>query len=93
MKELRNKLSEYLRRVAGGERVTVTMHGRPVAEILPAGSPRDPDDEIWRRLAAEGKVTLPTLPKSDRDPPLYKAPRSASELIIREREQERRSYR
>ena len=93
MKELRNKLSEYLRRVAAGESVTVTMHGEPVAEILPAGSPRDPEEEMWRRLAAAGKVTLPTLPKPDKPPPLYKADRSASEMIIEERERERRRYR
>ena len=93
MKELRNRLSEYLRRVAGGERVTVTMHGRPVAEILPARDARDSDEEHWRQLIAEGRVSPATLPKPDKDPPLFKASRSASEIILREREEERRSYR
>lgn len=89
MKELRNRLSEYLRRVAGGERVTVTMHGRPVAEILPAGAARDPDEEHWRRLIAEGKVSPATLPKPDKDPPLYKVPGGASKYILEEREEDR----
>lgn len=34
-RELRNHTAEVLRRVASGERVTVTSHGAPVAEIVP----------------------------------------------------------
>ncbi|MHB8504106.1 MAG: type II toxin-antitoxin system Phd/YefM family antitoxin [Acidimicrobiales bacterium] len=32
---LRNRVSEVLRRVEGGERLTVTVDRRPVAEIVP----------------------------------------------------------
>jgi prevent-host-death family protein len=35
VRELKNRLSEFLRRVADGERVTVTDRGRPVAVISP----------------------------------------------------------
>ena len=35
VRELRNKVSEVLRRVEGGERVTVTVDRRPVAELVP----------------------------------------------------------
>lgn len=35
VRELRNKVSEVLRRVEGGARVTVTVDRRPVAEIVP----------------------------------------------------------
>ena len=35
VRELRNKVSEVLRRVESGERVTVTVDRRPVAEIVP----------------------------------------------------------
>ena len=35
-KELRNQVSEVLRRVEGGETLTVTVAGRPVAELSPA---------------------------------------------------------
>ena len=35
IRELKNCLSAYLRRVADGERVTVTDRGRPVAVIAP----------------------------------------------------------
>ena len=37
VRELKNKLSEYLRRVRLGERVLVTDRGEVVAEFLPPG--------------------------------------------------------
>lgn len=36
IRELKNRLSEYLRRVARGERITVTDRGRPLAVLAPA---------------------------------------------------------
>lgn len=33
VKELKNRLSEYLKQVAAGEVVVITSHGRPVARI------------------------------------------------------------
>ena len=89
MKELKNRLSQYLRRVARGERVTVTMRGKPVAEILPHGSAPDPAEERWRRLVAEGRVTPATLPKPEKDPPLEKVPGGASRYVLEEREEDR----
>lgn len=35
VRELRNTVSKVLRRVEGGERLTVTVDRRPVAEIVP----------------------------------------------------------
>lgn len=35
VRDLRNTISEVLRRVEGGERLTVTVDRRPVAEIVP----------------------------------------------------------
>jgi len=37
--EAKTHLSELLERVARGERVTITKHGRPVAILVPAGEP------------------------------------------------------
>lgn len=34
--EAKTKLSELLARVSKGERVTITKHGTPVAELIPA---------------------------------------------------------
>lgn len=39
-RDLRNHTAEVLRQVAGGTRVTVTVNGRPVAEIAPVRSSR-----------------------------------------------------
>lgn len=38
--ELRQNLSTYLQRVQAGERLTVTDHNRPVAELVPLPSGR-----------------------------------------------------
>jgi prevent-host-death family protein len=35
VRDLRNRVSDVLRRVEGGERFTFTVHGRPVAAIVP----------------------------------------------------------
>jgi prevent-host-death family protein len=35
-KELRNKVGEVLRRAEAGERITITVAGRPVAQLGPA---------------------------------------------------------
>ena len=35
VRDLRNTVSEVLRRVEGGERLTVTVDRRPVAELVP----------------------------------------------------------
>ena len=35
--EAKTKLSELLRRVQGGARYTITLRGKPVAELVPVG--------------------------------------------------------
>jgi prevent-host-death family protein len=37
VRELKSRLSEYLRQVRDGQSVVVTDHGRPVARLVPAG--------------------------------------------------------
>ena len=34
-RDLRNRTAEVLRRVEQGERITVTVHGRPAADLVP----------------------------------------------------------
>lgn len=53
--ELRQNLSRYLQRVAQGERLLVTDHNRPVAELGPPPSTSAALD----RLIAEGRVSRP----------------------------------
>ena len=53
--ELRQNLSRFLRRVERGERLIVTDHNRPVAEL---GPPPSTGGEL-DRLIAEGRVARP----------------------------------
>ncbi len=52
-RELRNDLSSVLRRVQAGERLRVTLRGRPVADLTPVASrPRTmPWPVFWTALA------------------------------------------
>ena len=34
-RELKNKLSEYMRRVKSGQTIVVTEHGKPIGQIVP----------------------------------------------------------
>lgn len=46
--EAKNKLSELLDRVERGERVVITRHGKPVAEMIPAAA-----KDVRRQRAVE----------------------------------------
>ncbi len=52
VRELKNRLSEFLHRVADGERITVTDRGRPVAVIGPPASSAEEQDVM--RMVREG---------------------------------------
>lgn len=51
-RELRNNTAELLRRVEAGERLRITVHGHPVAELVPIERRRTfvPFDEIVEGL-------------------------------------------
>jgi len=61
--ELRNNNAEIMRRVGGGESFTVTVHGRPVADLVP----HQRQTHRRRRLvsAAEFDAALAQLPPVD----------------------------
>lgn len=64
VRELRNQVAAVVRRAAGGERLIVTVDGRPVAQL----GPLEPDTAgltVWD-LAAAGLVEPPRRP--DRPP-------------------------
>lgn len=53
-RELRNDTSGLLRRVRDGEEITITVHGRPAARLVPIAPPPRrwlPREELVRRLA------------------------------------------
>jgi prevent-host-death family protein len=88
VRELRQNLSVYLRRVEKGETLEVTEHGRLVARLAPAPAP-----EVSRldRLIAEGRArpasrSMATLPEPRKPKP---GANSLSETIRLMREDER----
>jgi len=53
-RELRNRISQVLRSVERGERMQITVDGRPVAELAPVGGRRRtfvPRDEVLSLLS------------------------------------------
>ena len=52
MRQLKNDLSRYLRRVREGTTLIVTDRGEPIARIVPAGMPDD-----MAQLIAQGRIT------------------------------------
>lgn len=59
VRELKNRLSEYLRAVRAGERVLVTDRGEVVAELAPPGHSEEPDvPAALLVLARRGLITL-----------------------------------
>ena len=77
IRELKNKLSHYVRLVEAGESVLVTDRGTVVAELRPAAgvggvSPGDRTGAELAELARRGRAVL----GADHDPDLY-GPRPA----------------
>ncbi|HEV8129949.1 MAG TPA: type II toxin-antitoxin system prevent-host-death family antitoxin [Acidobacteriota bacterium] len=71
LRELKNRLSEYIRQIRAGEEVLVTDRGQVVAELRPPGLVRD--ERITPGLvllAKRGVLTLGAPNRSDLYPPL-----------------------
>lgn len=76
IRELRDTLTQTIRRVRRGESIAVTHDGRPVALIVPY-----PEDRI-AQLVAEGKVRPPLRPLRPLPDPLpVTGPMTASEAL------------
>jgi prevent-host-death family protein len=87
VRELKTTLSQTLRAVARGQQVRVTVRGRPVADIVPAGA--SVKDDPLRALVAEGRLTPHTRARARRAPRLVETRTSASSLVLAERDAER----
>jgi antitoxin (DNA-binding transcriptional repressor) of toxin-antitoxin stability system len=63
VRELKNNLSRYVRRIEAGERIAITAHGRVVAELGPPGAAtRGGGRSRYDDLVAEGVVRPPVEP-------------------------------
>jgi len=90
IRELKNRLSEVVRAVKGGERILITDRGTVVAELVPPGRPgTDPSvPPGLARLAERGVARLgaPNDPTLYRDlPRLRQKPASVTRLLDEER--------
>jgi len=84
IRELKDNLSHYIRKLQSGERIAVTAHGRVVAELVPpsAGS-RGRRPGRYHALVAEGLIR-PAAEAGDlpnRWPDISLPPGTAAQLI------------
>lgn len=90
VRELKNRLSEYLRRAQAGEEIVVTSRGKPVGRLLgPRREPADPEAEALERLLAQPWIRPGNGKKvrgSDRPIEWPKDEKPLSQLILEDRE-------
>lgn len=83
IRELKNRLSQYLKRVGSGERVVVTQRGRPVAVISPPVV--TPADRRIEAMLNEGVARWGgAKPRGALHPPRIKGP-SVAQAVIEDR--------
>ena len=58
IRQLRNATADAVQRAGNGERIVITVDGRPVAQLGPV-APRDADDVTIDDLIATGAVLAP----------------------------------
>jgi prevent-host-death family protein len=85
-RDLKNRLGSYLRAVREGKTVIVTDRGRPVAELRALREADTESDLVLRRLAAEGRLTLPTIDHLPPRVPLRIEGARLSDAVIEDRE-------
>lgn len=91
IREIKDNLSRYIRRTEAGERVSITAHGRVVAELVPPGAgQRASSSPTLDRLLASGAVRPPSEPGDPTDgwPALRLPPGTAAKLIDEDRGEE-----
>jgi prevent-host-death family protein len=83
IRELKDNLSRYIRRIEAGEHVVVTAHGRVVAELVPPQAVNRGQRSQFDRLVASGTITPPA---EDGDPlegcPEIRLPRGTATTLI-----------
>ena len=83
IRELKNRLSQYLKRVRAGERVIVTERGKPVAIISPP--PAGEADQHIEAMLREGAARWGGgKPKGASRPPRIKGP-SVAQAVLEDR--------
>lgn len=86
-KDLKNRLSHYLRLVRAGEVVDVTDRGEVVAQLRPpARAPRPSDEAVLDALERDGAISRGRGRARDIEPaPRKRGSKTLSEMIIEDR--------
>lgn len=83
VREMKNRLSEYLRRVRRGEQVVITDRGRPVAALIGLGE-NAADKAAWELVRRGLGRWSGGKPKGLSEPPKI-AGRPAEEAVLEDR--------
>ena len=87
IRQLKDNLSRYIRRIEAGERISVTAHGRVVAELVPPTRASRANRGRYDKLIATG-VIRPAVESGDpleEWPDIRLSPGTAADLIDRDR--------
>jgi len=83
VRELKSRLSEYLRRVKQGETLIITEHGKPVGRLIPQGQSLDERLEALRQAGLirwSGRKLSPMKPLAR-----LRGKKTIAEIIIEDR--------
>jgi prevent-host-death family protein len=83
VRELKNRLSFYLKRVMGGERIEVTHRGKVIALLIPARTNKTPQELLM--LAEEGLASWGGGKPSGSSKPVKIRGQPLSELVLADR--------
>ena len=86
IRELKNRLSEFVRRAEAGERVAVTAHGKVVAVLGPADTDRVAASRRrpFSELVASGVIEPPLAPDAPIQWPAHRLPSGTAASLIDE---------
>jgi len=87
VKELKNRLTQYLKRTKKGEEVLITERGKPIAVIRPSEGnlPARSLEAKLTELAGEGRIRLPRKKFLARVPIIKISGPSISTTVLEER--------
>jgi prevent-host-death family protein len=84
VKVLKDRLSEYLQRAQGGERLVITDRGRPIAMLTPIEE--SPEVKQAWELVAKGLASWSGgKPRGAEEPPRLAGGKSAAEIVLEDR--------
>ncbi|HEY7499312.1 MAG TPA: type II toxin-antitoxin system Phd/YefM family antitoxin [Vicinamibacterales bacterium] len=87
IRELKDNLSRFIRRIEAGERIAITAHGRVVAELVPPGARTKGTSTRFDELVASGVIRPPLEPGDPTEgwPDIRLPDGTATELIDADR--------